>query len=145
MPVGTFRIEMINCWDEGAVFKLEGDGSLESRPLLMDSLIPMARNPGTNWLILDCEGLDYIGSPGLGAIVLSHLLLRAKNGGVALVRPVPFVERMLRRTGLDRLMPVMQSVDEAELFFRLNAQEDVPEGISEEAPPPLGQLLPISR
>jgi anti-anti-sigma factor len=130
MPVAVFRIEMANCWDDGAVFTLEGDGSRESRAALMDSLVPMARNPGTHWLILDCRGLESIGSHSLGAIILSHLLLKAKKGGVAWVRPTPFVKGLLRRTGVDRLMPVMETVDEARLWFRLNGPQRTPKGFA---------------
>ena len=132
MPTGIFRIEMTNCWDDGVVFTLEGDGSRGTRTTIMDNLIPMARNPRTNWLILDCRGLESIGSHSLGAIILSHLLLREKQGGVALVGPTQLVKRLLRRTSLDRMMPVMETVEEARLYFRLNAAEKAQEETPEE-------------
>lgn len=122
MPVGSFRIEMVDNRDDGYVFKLEGDADIQSHTILMSSLVHAARRQKTSWLILDCSGLESIGSCGLGVVVLSHLLMKARHGAVMLVGARPLLQKSLQQTGLDKVIPVIPSVEEAHQWFAANVE-----------------------
>ncbi len=65
-------------------------------------------------LLIDVSGLTFIDSAALHEIVRAHRTLRADGCVLALINPGPVVGRVLQLTGLDAVVPVHSSVEEAD-------------------------------
>lgn len=65
-------------------------------------------------LLVDAAGLTFIDSAALHAVVQAHLRLRADGGVLAVVSPSPGVARVLQLSGLDQMIPVHSSIEEAD-------------------------------
>ncbi|MER7168173.1 STAS domain-containing protein [Micromonospora sp. NPDC000207] len=57
-------------------------------------------------LWLDLSGVRLLAATGVRALVAAHLRIRARGGELVLVDPDPVVARVLRATGLHRVMRV---------------------------------------
>ena len=64
-------------------------------------------------LVVDITGMDFIVSMGLGVFVRTHTRLRAAGGFFRLVGPEPFILQIIKTTGLDRLLAIYDSLDQA--------------------------------
>jgi anti-sigma B factor antagonist len=64
-------------------------------------------------LILDLAGTEFISSSGLGAIVNLQREPLCLRGGLAISRPTRQVRDILRRTGLDHSLVLVDTVEEA--------------------------------
>ncbi len=72
-------------------------------------------------LILDLAGTEFISSSGLGAILNLQREPVCLRGGLAISRPSRQVRDILRRTGLDRRLIVVDTVEEAEVMLLYTA------------------------
>ena len=90
------------------------DGSVDSADsdLLLRSLDELV---GSNQirLIIDISAMDFIVSMGLGVIVQIHTRLRKAGGFLRLAGAQPFILQLIKTTGLDRLLDIYESVDQA--------------------------------
>ncbi|MEH0936406.1 anti-sigma factor antagonist [Micromonospora psammae] len=66
--------------------------------------------PARPVLRLDLSGVRVLSAAGVRAVVAAHLRVRARGGELVLVDPDPTVARVLRATGLHRVIPVVRSV-----------------------------------
>ena len=73
-----------------------------------EDLLDEARIEGTGKIILDCRGLEYINSTGIGTIVAAHSEMKLKLANV----PQKITE-ILVVVGLDSLLKLYYSVEEA--------------------------------
>lgn len=64
-------------------------------------------------LILDMGSVDFIDSTGLGVVLGAVRRVRAGNGTIRLVVQAPAVLRAFELTGLDQVLPIVASLDEA--------------------------------
>lgn len=71
--------------------------------------------PARPVLRVDLSGVRVLSAAGVRALVAAHLRVRARGGELVLVDPDPVVARVLRATGLQRVMPVRQSTLAGEL------------------------------
>ncbi|PWU52163.1 anti-sigma factor antagonist [Micromonospora globispora] len=71
--------------------------------------------PARPVLRVDLSGVRVLSAAGVRALVAAHLRVRARGGELELVDPDPVVARVLRATGLQRVMPVRQSALAGEL------------------------------
>jgi anti-sigma B factor antagonist len=93
--------------DGAYVVRLSGEVDLETAPLLegaLDGRIHNSRN-----VILDCQHLTYIDSTGFN--LLADLYRQGRR--FVLVAPSPTTQKILGTMGLDMLIPVASSVEEA--------------------------------
>ncbi|MFJ1541164.1 anti-sigma factor antagonist [Micromonospora chalcea] len=58
---------------------------------------------------VDLSGVRLLSAAGVRALVATHLRVRARGGELVLVDPDPVVARVLRVTGLQRVLPVRRS------------------------------------
>ncbi|WP_200207274.1 STAS domain-containing protein [Micromonospora coerulea] len=65
--------------------------------------------PARPVLRLDLSGVRMLSAAGVRALVATHLRVRARGGELVLVDPDPVVARVLRATGLHRVLPVRES------------------------------------
>lgn len=63
--------------------------------------------PADSVLRLNLTGVRVLSTAGVRALVAAHLRLRAGGGELVLVRPGPTVVRVLRDTGLHRVVRVV--------------------------------------
>ncbi|TWG27394.1 anti-anti-sigma factor [Micromonospora palomenae] len=66
--------------------------------------------PARPVLRVDLSGVRLLSAAGVRALVAAHLRLRARGGELVLADPDPVVARVLRATGLHRVVPVVQSL-----------------------------------
>ncbi len=68
---------------------------------------------GTTNLVLNLRLVKFINSTALGAIIKASRLCQAKGGKLALSRPSPFCRGIIEKVGLDRVVSIYESDDEA--------------------------------
>jgi anti-sigma B factor antagonist len=73
---------------------------------------------GTNQIVVNLSGIEYIDSGGLGTLVGTLASTRNRQGEIKLVRPVPRVVELLRRTRLDTVFKSYGSDEDAVAAFR---------------------------
>jgi anti-sigma B factor antagonist len=93
--------------DGAYVVRLSGEVDLQTITLLnaaLDGRIHNSRN-----VVLDCRHLTYMDSLGLKLLAD----LQEKGRRFVLVAPTPTIQKILRITALDTLLPVAASVEDA--------------------------------
>ena len=68
---------------------------------------------GQTRLIADLSQMDFIVSMGLGVFVQIYTRLRNTGGFLRLAGPQPLVLLLIKTTGLDRLLPIYDSLPQA--------------------------------
>ncbi|HEY4000333.1 MAG TPA: STAS domain-containing protein [Candidatus Xenobia bacterium] len=63
---------------------------------------------GVTALIIDLRSLEFIDSNGLGLLLAAHKRMREKGGRVALVSTSTHIEKLLRISGLETIIPVFK-------------------------------------
>ncbi|GGM07156.1 MULTISPECIES: STAS domain-containing protein [Micromonospora] len=69
--------------------------------------------PARPVLRLHLSGVRLLSATGVRALVAAHLRIRARGGELVLVDPDPVVSRVLRATGLHRVIPIETSTTAA--------------------------------
>jgi anti-sigma B factor antagonist len=73
---------------------------------------------GTNQIVVNLSGIEYIDSGGLGTLVGTLASTRNRHGEIKLVRPVQRVSDLLRRTRLHTVFKSYESDADAVRAFR---------------------------
>ncbi|MEU6075072.1 STAS domain-containing protein [Micromonospora sp. NPDC047074] len=71
--------------------------------------------PARPVLRLDLSGVRLLSATGVRALVAAHLRIRARGGELVLLHPDPVVERVLRATGLHRVIQIVGRCADREL------------------------------
>jgi stage II sporulation protein AA (anti-sigma F factor antagonist) len=66
------------------------------------------------WVIIDLKNADFIDSHGLGVIIFFWKQFEQHNKKLAFLDPDGFIKEMLSLTQLNKIIPVIGSVDELE-------------------------------
>ena len=69
---------------------------------------------GVRRLILDLSGLSFMDSTGMQVLLSVRAVLTVRGGVLALVCPQPVVARILELTGADRVIPVYDTLQDAQ-------------------------------
>jgi anti-anti-sigma factor len=69
---------------------------------------------GVRRLILDLSGLTFLDSTGMQVLLSVRNVITVRGGILALVSPQPVVARILELTGADRVIPVYDSLQDAQ-------------------------------
>jgi len=104
-PVLEFPVEVTN---EG-VHALEGEAATLLRP-------------DAPWLVVSLAHTTFLSSGGLGLLVKWGKSLAEQGGAIALVHPLPPIERLLRAIGLDAILPWFRDVASAQAHLARLAQ-----------------------
>jgi len=75
---------------------------------------------GTQQIVVNLSGIEYIDSGGLGALVGMLASTRHRHGDIKLVRPNQRVAELLQRTRLNRVFKSYETDDEAVTAFNTN-------------------------
>jgi anti-anti-sigma factor len=68
--------------------------------------------------LLEVTGLTYIDCKGLHALMDAHTELHRRGCELIVIGPSRVMKSMMRLSGLDRLVPLSASVDEAAALLR---------------------------
>lgn len=98
--------------DRAAVVSATGEVDAASVELLRKELTDLADADQVN-VILDLSGVTFLDSSGLGALVSSYRRLQTRGGMLALVCRNDMVLRVFRLTGLNRVLPIFATLEEA--------------------------------
>jgi anti-sigma B factor antagonist len=94
------------------VVSIYGELDVATAPSLREKLIGLVCD-GSNQLILDLEGVDFLDSTGLGVIVSALKRARTQGGDLRLVCTQARIRRLFEITGLDKAVPLLPSLDAA--------------------------------
>lgn len=95
------------------VVRIRGEVDMSNAELLYDEL--SSRIGDAPWMVVDLSGCDYLDSVGLGVIARIHARCRARGTQMRVVVPesAATVDRVLAITGMDGLLHVDRSLDDA--------------------------------
>lgn len=98
-----------NGWVTVAVI---GELDLASAPRVRTEVAAVVADGGTR-LVLDLGGVAFIDSTGLGVVLGAVRRVRGAGGTIRLVVRESAVLRVFELTGLDQVLPILSSVEEA--------------------------------
>ena len=87
---------------DSARISMRGELDASSSAMLRDTIVRLV-SEGRTHLVLDCDGLGFVDSTGLGVFVGARARALAANGTVALDNVRPALARLLTVTGMDGL------------------------------------------
>ena len=94
------------------VVNVWGELDVATSPSLRETLIRLV-GEGSNRLILDLDGVDFLDSTGLGVLVGALKRVRTHEGELALVCTQPRILKVFEITGLDKAVPLLPTLDAA--------------------------------
>ena len=106
-------IEILRRDDGVTVLRLSGSAGIAEEATMSRPLNGLAAARPQR-LIVDLSGLDFIASLAIGQIVSVVRATTSHGGAAAIASPDANIRQALLRCGLDRLVPVCASLDEAE-------------------------------
>jgi anti-sigma B factor antagonist len=89
-----------------------GEIDVYTAPKLREQLIDLV-SAGSYQLVVDMEGVDFLDSTGLGVLVGGLKRVRAHDGSLRLVCTQERILKIFRITGLTKVFPIHNSVEEA--------------------------------
>jgi anti-sigma B factor antagonist len=95
-----------------AVVDVKGEIDLHTAPKLRERMTELVEQ-GQRRVILNMEALDFMDSTGLGVLIGSLKRLKENEGTLALVAPQHPIQRVLSVTGLTKVFPIHDTVEEA--------------------------------
>lgn len=98
--------------DAWSVVEVRGELDAHTAPRLREGLSELV-DQGVYRVVIDAEGLEFMDSTGLGVLVGALKRVREHDGTLVLVCTRPNLLRLLAVTGLDKVVPVFPTLDEA--------------------------------
>lgn len=112
MAMPTLELE-VGEQDGWQVLHVRGEVDISTTPRVRSQLISLLSD-GDPHLIVDLEGVRFLDSSGLGALVAALKLARSRSGDLRLVCEAQrSVRKVLEVTGLERVLDRYDSVDDA--------------------------------
>jgi len=98
--------------DGYTVLHLRGEFDTYYCPKLQEEIDELAKS-GSTRVVLNMRLVKFINSTALGAIIKAHKGLESKGGGLAVARPSSFVRTILEKVGLNRVVGLFDTDEEA--------------------------------
>ena len=70
------------------------------------------------FLLLDLQGVSFLGSMGLRSIVIPAKTVSRRGGKIALFAPIPLVEDVLKASNIDQVIPIFHDLEAALVALR---------------------------
>ncbi|MBW3602435.1 MAG: STAS domain-containing protein [Actinobacteria bacterium] len=104
----------LNHRDEGAATVLEVAGEVDvyTAPKLRERLIELVQD-GRHHIVVDMTKVEFLDSTGLGVLVGGLKRVRSHDGSLRLVCDKERILKIFRITGLTKVFPIHDSLDEA--------------------------------
>ncbi len=96
-----------------AVVAASGELDMASAPSLRQCVMGLVGD-GDVHIALDCSGLSFLDSTGLGVIVACLKRVRSHDGDLCLVCPEHRIRRVFSIPQLDRVFEIHERIDEVE-------------------------------
>ena len=112
------RIERDSLDRYSSVIRLAGDVDLYDAPELKDLMAESIR-AGTRHLICDLSEVTFIDSTALGVMIQARKRLEPDGGSIRVACPGPAIADIFEAVGLDRMVPVHASLDDAIAAVRI--------------------------
>lgn len=106
----------------------EGEMDLYSSVMLKEKVLELWEN-GSNRLIIDCRGLTYLDSSGVGVLLYAYTGTQKRNGTVWFCGVRGPVAKVIELTKLNGFLPIGESVESVLQEFADPAQEKESEGV----------------
>jgi len=84
--------------DDGAMIVVRGEVDMATAPQLRDTLLAVVEG-GASRIALDCRGLDFLDSSGIGVLIAVRKRL-GDDGSLTLEAPPAHVRKVLELTGV---------------------------------------------
>jgi anti-sigma B factor antagonist len=94
------------------VLDAKGEIDLYTAPRLKEQVAELAAG-GYPRVAVNLEGVEFMDSTGLGVLISGLKRCREAGGDLSLVAPREPVRKVLSITGLDRVFPIHDSVEQA--------------------------------
>jgi anti-sigma B factor antagonist len=94
------------------VVQVGGEIDVYTAPKLREQLVDLV-NAGQYHLVVDMENVEFLDSTGLGVLVGGLKRVRAHDGSLRLVCTQERILKIFRITGLTKVFPIHDSVDDA--------------------------------
>ena len=94
------------------VVTISGSAGMAEADKLRTKLVELA-DEDDPIIVLELSKMDFIGSLGLGALIVGHLHARRRHGQIRLVNPSPQVMGVLETANLTKVFSIYASVDQA--------------------------------
>jgi anti-sigma B factor antagonist len=94
------------------VVAVGGEIDVYTAPKLRERLVELI-NSGHYHLVINLEGVDFLDSTGLGVLVGALKRVRSHQGSLRLVCTQERLLKIFRITGLAKVFPIYDTVDEA--------------------------------
>lgn len=98
--------------DGRTVVAAAGELDVHTAPALQSELDPRSQQPNAA-LVVDLSDVGFIDSTGLGVLVTTLKHVRESGGSLDVVVTSPRVLKVLALTGLDVVIPLHETLDEA--------------------------------
>jgi anti-sigma B factor antagonist len=95
-----------------SVVMVEGEIDVYTAPKLREKLIELV-SEGSYDVVVNLEGVDFLDSTGLGVLVGALKRVKAHDGSLSLVCTQDKILKIFKITGLTKVFPIHDSVDEA--------------------------------
>jgi len=95
-----------------AVFAVNGELDIYTAPEFKERLASLIEG-GTHQLILDLEGLEFLDSTGLGALLGALKKIRSHDGYIDIVCTQRRILRIFKITSLDKVFGIYDSASDA--------------------------------
>jgi len=94
------------------VIVVTGEVDVYTAPKLREQLVELVGD-GHYHLVVDLTGVDFLDSTGLGVLVGGLKRVRSHDGSLRLVSDQERILKIFRITGLTKVFPIFESLDEA--------------------------------
>jgi anti-anti-sigma factor len=99
---------------QGVMLRVGGEVDLATSPQLHAKLVDLVEVGEAGSVVVDLTPVAFMDSTGLGVLLAAHKRARANGGRVLLVCPEGPVLRVVRLTGMDKVLSIHSSLAEAE-------------------------------
>jgi anti-sigma B factor antagonist len=69
-------------------------------------------------VVVDLSGVDFMGSLGMRTLVVAAKTIAGNGGRMAILAPQPNVEKVLRTSGIDTVIPIAKDLGSAAALVR---------------------------
>ena len=107
-----YKLKEIEDGDQTLLFELSGHLDADACDYLF-SILEDRVHDGHARLVIDCEGLEFISSVGLGMLIRIHSRLKKRGGDVRLSGVHGPVADALRLVALDKVLKIYPSAEAA--------------------------------
>jgi anti-anti-sigma factor len=105
------------------VLHMKGEVDESNVTDMIQVMDPLVHDPDLKILIVDCDGLDYISSKAVGQFAAAYSTLNRNEKSIALASLGQTLFDIINLVGLNKLIPIYPSLDEAITDAKTTLQE----------------------